>query len=539
MLRFFKRRAMRRIREKIRVHSAIIRTTADLENYRLCGHLEDAGFPAPQDALNGFVPAEFHEAARTCLRQRTLAMNFLFLLAETGKHVARPGTPLAMPVPARWRNHLRTQGLNITWQSKLRFCLAVLDSLLRGFRTIRLLILAQSRQWLILHPTPRCHVFIQVTANTLPDPDGRQERRNLHHWYKTQFGLSDDFPFLAEDRMLDAPRQHGEGGVVAPRHFPPLEPSQRRAFIANAVPLALKAAIGTMFGRWWLAVMLEEVVQLAYFRQVPEKHLAERYLFHMGDCMVRPLWTHDVERRGSHVAVAFYATNFITFTRDPAVEASRYPGYALMSWPKLICNDEVSRKTLVGYGLADDTVSVSRMPIDFLDNGAALPAVTKPVVILFDVTPYRPYFKATRGYHIAYYNVETCIRFIQEIVDSARKHGWTVALKTKRANNRFDAPAYAQHINRLVAASGVTVIDAGTSASRAIEIADAVVSMPFSSPSVNAAARGLPSAYYDPGGQVSHHKELSRGLPIHTSAEELDAWFAALNEKRIMKRSVG
>lgn len=539
MLRFLKRRAMRRIREMIRIHSAIIRTTADVENYRLCGLLEDAGFPAPEDALKGFVPDEYLEAAQTCLRQSTLAMNFLFLLAETGKHVARPGTPLALPVPARWRNHLKRQDLNIAWRSKMRFSLAVLDSLLRGFRIIRLLILAQSRQWLILHPTPRCHVFIQVTANTLPDPNGGQKRRNLHYWYKTQYGLDDDFPFLAEDRMLNEPRQHGDAGVVAPRHFPPLEPSQRRAFIANAVLLALRAAVGTLFGRWWLAVMLEEVAQLAYFQRIPEKHLAERYLFHMGDCMVRPLWTYDVERRGSDVAVAFYATNFITFTRDPAVEAARYPGYALMSWPKLICNDDVSRKTLLGYGLADNTISVSRVPIDFLDNGAALPAVTKPVVVLFDVTPYRPYFKATRGYHIAYYNIETCIRFIREVAEAAKKHGWAVALKTKRADNRFDAVAYSRRVRHLAAESSITLIDAGISASRAIEVADAVVTMPFSSPSVNADARGIPSAYYDPGGQVSHHKDLARGLPIHTSAEELDTWFATLNEKRIMKHSVG
>lgn len=537
--RWRKRRAWRRALHALRVHSKIIRTTSDLENIRLCGLLEHAEFPAPRSALSHFVPRKYLNYSHICLRQKTLGANFLNLLAESSKHVVEPGTELTLPIPQRWRRHLLRHGLNVGRRAKIQFFISIIDALLRGLRTTRVLILAHQRGWHAQQPASKYHVFIRTNPNSLPDPNGTRERWNLHRWYKETYELSEDFPFVAQDQGLEMAETLGRNGAIAPMPFPPLAPTERRAFAIESIFLGLKAAMGLTTGFWWLSVMLEEAVTLAYVRRIPDEKLAVRYLFHMGDAMIRPLWTYDVEHRGSEVVTAFYSSNFIPFGRSRSGSDPRYPGYALMSWPKLICNDDFTRKTLVGYGLAENTVSVSRVPIDLLDNGAALPVVTNPMVILFDVTPYRPYFKATRGYHIAYYNVGTCIRFIEEIVDSAGKNGWTVALKTKRANNRFDAPTYATHIDRLVTKAGVTIIDAGVSASRAIEIADAVLSMPFSSPSVNADARGIPGAYYDPGGEVSHHKELARGLPIHTCTEALDAWFAMLNEKRNRKHSVG
>lgn len=533
---WYRRRARARVRALLRVHRAILRAKLDLENHRLVGMLEEAGSPAPDGAVSGLVPPPVRDAAETCLRQRCLTMNFSFLLAEAGKHLAAPGTPLVMPVPKRWRAHLRRQGLTIAARSRLRFAIVVVDSLIAGLRAARLLILAQRRGWLVEPPAADYHVFVGANAGNLPDATGRGERRNLHSWYRSYYRLEEDYPFVAENRDVDRPQRYGKRGAMAARHFPPLGPEAHRDFVGAAVGLMAQAIAATLTGRWWQAILLADLVELAYVRRIADRRLARRYVLHAGNCLVRPLWTYDAEARGSEVVNVFYSANFITFTPNPDVRPARTLALSTMSWPEMICLDDESRRALIDYGVAAETLTVSDIPIDFLDDGSPLPVLRAPVVMLFDVTPYRPYFKATRGFHNAYYTAETWRRFIDDILGSARRHGWTVALKAKRQRGRFNAPAYQRHIDRLAADPGVVILEAGIGASRALTVADAVISMPFTSPSQIAARLGRPGVVYDPGGTLMHERPLARGLPMLTSPSELDAWFQSLGTKAAAAR---
>lgn len=525
---WYRRRARSRVRALLRTHHAILRATLDLENHRLAGLLEDAGSPVPDGALGGLVPVEYRDAGKTCLRQRCLTMNFSFLLAEAGKHLAAPGTPLVMPVPKRWRAHLRRQGLVLSAQSWLRFVVVVLDRLIAGLRTGRLLILAKPRGWQVVPPAAGHHVFVGVGSGNLPDPSEQEERCNLYSWYRAYYGLAKNFPFVAENRGIDAPQWYGASGVMVPRQFPPLDPASRRKFIRAAIGRMVQAIAWTLLGRWWHAILLTDMMELAYFRMIPDRLLAQRYLFHAGNCLVRPLWTYDAEARGCAIVNAFYSANFITFTPNPDIAPARTLALSAMSWPEMICLDKESRNALVAYGLSPKTITVSDIPIDFLDNGSPLPVIGGPVVVVFDVTPYRPYFKASRGFHNAYYTARGWGHFVDDIIESARKNGWTVVLKTKRHKNRFNATAYQRHVERLEADPNVVIMEAGISASRAIKIADAVVSMPFTSPSLIAAQQDCPGIFYDPGGKLSNYKPLARGLPMLTNQLELDAWFQLL-----------
>lgn len=528
---WYRRRARARARALLRTHHDILRATLDLGNHGLVGLLENAGSPAPDDALNDLVPEAYHEAAKTCLRQRCLTMNFSFLLAEAGKHLVTPGIPLVMPVPKRWREYLRRQDLTISAWSWVRFAIVVFDNLIAGLRATRLLVLAQRRGWQVVPPAAGHHVFVDVGQGNLPDPSGREKRRNLHSWYQAYYGLEKDFPFVAENRGIDESQWYGAKGVMVPRQFPPLDPANRRKFIREAIGLLRQAVTGVLCGRWWYAILLKDAVELAYFRMIPDSRLARRYVFHAGNCLTRPLWTYDAEARGCAVVNVFYSANFITFTPNPNIQPDRTLALSTMSWPEMICLDRESRNALVDYGVPADTVTISDIPVDFHDDGSPLPVVDGPVVMLFDVTPYRSYFKASRGFHNAYYTAETWMRFIDEILDSAKRYGWTVVLKAKRHKDRFNAPAYARRIEQLAIDPNVVIMEAGIGASRAMTIADAVISMPFTSPSLIAAQEGHPGIFYDPGGKLSHYRSLARGLPMLTNQPELDAWFRSLGTK--------
>ncbi len=524
------RRARAQMQRQLRTHRAILHATLDLENHRLAGLLEDAGPPVPEGALS-FLPEEYRNAGMTCLQQRCLTMNFSFLLAEAGKHLVIPGTPLVMPVPKPWREYFCRQGLSISAKSRMRFVLVILDALIAGLRAVRLLILSRRRGQQAVPPAVKYHVFVDVNAGNLPDPSGRGERRNLHSWYQAYYGLEKDFAFVAENRGVDAPQCYGKTGVMVAQNFPPLDAARHRKFIRTAIRQVVEAVAWTLLGRWWHAVLLLDAVKLSYFQLLPADALAHRYLFHAGNSLVRPLWTYNAETRGASVVNAFYSGNFITFTPNSSISPARTLALSTMSWPEMICLDKESRDALIAYGLPPKTIRVSDIPIDFYDDGSPLPPIHGPVVMLFDVTPYRSYFKASRGFHNAYYTAETWTRFIDDILQSAKRHGWTVALKAKRKKHRFNAPAYQRYIDRLAMDPDVVLLDSGIGASRAITIADAVISMPFTSPSIIATRQGCLGVFYDPGGKLSHCDALRRGMPMLTTSAELDDWFCSLSHK--------
>lgn len=526
--RYLKKRAVSRARKILRTHRAVLRAVLDLENHKLVGLLEEAGPPQTNADFGSFIPPSYHEAARTCLRQRCLTTNYSALLSEISKHVVDPGAPLVLPIPKPWRSHLKRQGLNVSRRSQLQFIQTVVDTLVAGLRAARLLILAKRRGWLVVPPHSGHHAFVAVSEFNLPATDGEEQRKNFHSWCRAYYGLEESFPFVAEDLSLDAPKRHGVNGVSAPRHFPPLPRKDHRRFVWEMAGLTLRATLETLTGRWWFAMLLAEAVHLAYFRRIADTDLARRYVFHTGSWQVRPLWTYDAVARGSDVVNVFYSMNFITFTPNRDIPAARTAALAAMSWPEIICPDELSRKTLIEYGIDGETLSVSPIPIDFIDSGAPLPTAPDRVLMIFDVPPYRPYFKATRGFHNAYYTPETWARFIDDIMDCAARRRWTVALKTKRRKHRFNAPAYERRIQELARHPNIFILDASIGASRALTIADAVVSMPFTSPSIVASQEEKPSVFYDPDGALSHYSWIARGLPMLTSSEELDAWLRSL-----------
>ena len=70
------------------------------------------------------------------------------------------------------------------------------------------------------------------------------------------------------------------------------------------------------------------------------------------------------------------------------------------------------------------------------------------------------------------------------------------------------------------------IIEPSIAATSLVENSDAVISMPFSSPSCIAKAKGVPSIFYDRSGLVRCTE--SHGIPVLKSEEELKKWFKSL-----------
>ena len=72
-------------------------------------------------------------------------------------------------------------------------------------------------------------------------------------------------------------------------------------------------------------------------------------------------------------------------------------------------------------------------------------------------------------------------------------------------------------------------VDPGVAARSLVEASDAVISMPFSTPSLIAKVKGIPSVYYDTSGPGHVRNPESHGIPVLKSKVELKEWYESLS----------
>ena len=69
-------------------------------------------------------------------------------------------------------------------------------------------------------------------------------------------------------------------------------------------------------------------------------------------------------------------------------------------------------------------------------------------------------------------------------------------------------------------------MDPNIAASALVEYSDAVISMPFSSPSIIAKHKEIPCAFFDSSGNVKLNR--NRGIPLLKDKKELKKWEESL-----------
>ena len=101
--------------------------------------------------------------------------------------------------------------------------------------------------------------------------------------------------------------------------------------------------------------------------------------------------------------------------------------------------------------------------------------------------------------------------------------------KRKRiVDRKFISEAFNQKQFNLVK-NKINIIDPNVAARSLVEASDAVISMPFSTPSLIAKVKGIPSVYYDTSGPGHVRNPESHGIPVLKSKDELKEWFESLS----------
>jgi polysaccharide biosynthesis PFTS motif protein len=278
-----------------------------------------------------------------------------------------------------------------------------------------------------------------------------------------------------------------------------------------------------LLGRWWNQLLVHEAMQLRLFQATPQWGRARAYIFHNSGWILRPLWTYEAEIRGADVIFYFYSTN--VGGKDSFGKAFANNQWELCSWPRYWVWDKTMTQFILDRTHARPDQLIRTGPIEFADTSAALQKFTLPSIALFDVQPVRPAIYAPIALAFDYYTPTTSDAFLAQTTGAVQALGYACVFKRKRSHGRSVIDrSYLSQVDALIKSGQMFAVDPELAASRVIEQANAVISMPYTSTSVIAQAMGKPSCYYDPTGMLAKDDNDARGLPILHTQIELEEW---------------
>lgn len=482
----------------------------------------DGGRERPSATIFGAAQDE----AERVVRQAALARYVAVPLTEAVLGAIASGRPVTCAMPRDWQRVLEGQGYAVARvRSALLWRIEMLKQLARAWRTMLQTIGSGLRG--VRGPRVTGHVahFHGLGAGNLPQPAAGGRSHDIVSWY---------LRWPDRQKPLDAVT-HGVRGAAPvtvdriPVLYQPAVPDfatwlVRARFASWCVRATLRSVVDLIRGLWWHAMVLQDASTAAARRLQPESLAGADYLFHNSDWILRPLWTYEAERAGARILLYFYSTNIEGFRSDR--EAITTYGWAASNWPRYLVWDAQQASTIrraIGPGAAIDIVG----PIWFHTSAKDAPCPTRPAIAVFDVVPVRDSYYQMLGVEVEYYVPDTSIAFLSDIRDVAREQGAELLWKRKRQMAPTTHRRYRRFADEIEGHGHVVPVDPAVSATRLIEVADVVISMPFTSTSLIAQDLGKPACYYDPAGIVRKDDPAAHGIPVVRGRGELAAWVSA------------
>jgi polysaccharide biosynthesis PFTS motif protein len=222
------------------------------------------------------------------------------------------------------------------------------------------------------------------------------------------------------------------------------------------------------------------------------------------------LWMNALENRRFKCSMALYSLNnhAIVYRSDPVSHA--HPGLRHLKVDEVWVWNEPYRKQLAAEGVTARSVALEPI-LWYLPEGARSfeRRAAGITLCVFDVQPRTTESSRASGSLLNYYNTDTAIRFIDDILRvrdrvSAREGiDIRIVLKHKRSPTPQHDRKYFDHIDELIAtAACFEVVPNDSNVYALIAGSRLVIAPPYSSPAYVAAHVGVPAIFYDATGEV-------------------------------------
>ena len=459
-----------------------------------------------------------HQSIIEVLLRQILLKNYSLYCNRIMRSIGN-GKPVVIPIPKVWQNHFSRNGLVFNKNLCLAFLFFIsVKDLFKG--------LIQS----ILYITPfndfvsiKCPyvMFFDQEEKNLPIA-GIKSKNNLVSWYrKSKINKPHIKKFLIHGKFNKNYVPPNEL-IVTQFIFPRLSSFYKcLVFSYKNIIAFLTAILGLINGNWWAGFLYKESILLNYLSTVEKDELAEDYYFSNSTWYYKPLWTNEIENKGISIIMYNYSINMAKFWRWDKVEPDTY-GCNTMTWKNIVTWDAKQNEFFKKY--CPEAKYYVLGSIDFKNcDVIKIEEKTKNRLVIFDVTPFRPLFYTSLGYAIPpYYSEKINLDFLSTLLYVFDDSKWEIIFKQKKKLiSQWVSPGFIIRQKKLISSS-VTEVDQNISAKAIIENANAVISMPFTSTSYQAAELNIPSAYFDVSGMIQINNFY--GITTIKNQNELVQW---------------
>ncbi len=462
-------------------------------------------------ALNQFIYSRF-------INTSFFTSKLIFALAY--------GENFYFPIPKKYLDIINLSVKVSFFKSKLLFILCLVVLAIYQFFLIIINILFFFK--------PKVHFENKIFLNSIPNLHSNNESsyKNLdfYKWAIKKFKIDNNLIFFHCNKLIDNKN-------IKLTHFEyktnyiqnPIIPFFKLRYIG----IFFKSILKTfklffkiiIFKKVELLLLIKDFFYFYYLESLPKNQFYNFCLFNNSDMVFRPLWTYVNEKnnKGS-VIMYFYSTNMMPLLQE--INKNNYYeiyGYCLHSWSNYLTWNK-NQKNWLEKEIKKNVSFIEESTIPFSGKHLSLEKKNKTLTI-FDVPPKRTgiYYLLHNPYNI--YTLEYCEKFLNDIINSIPENYYSytdVIIKLKKDYDNIH-PDYRRLINKFTDKKKIQLIK-DISPESVIEISDATISVPFTSPAITSFYKKKETIYYDPSGQLSKDNCLEKQISLISSKESLESW---------------
>jgi len=259
-----------------------------------------------------------------------------------------------------------------------------------------------------------------------------------------------------------------------------------------------------------------------------KKNLLPEYVFYSNsDIIYKPLWTYIKNNNlENNVYLYFYSDNFIPInTKNKFKNLNNILGFSLQSWKKYIFWNK--NQSLRFKKITNKKFDYLISPYNFIpfEGKNSILKKRKMTLSIFDVHPMNLYGYSLFSDPKNIYTFNYCKKFIDDLVFLQNKYDFNLIIKSKLRNKDFNifSKKYYEYLQSLKNKK-IQILDKDISAMSVIRISDAVVSIPFTSPTLLAYSLKKKTCYYDPKSIILNRSYRDSKIKLITNKHNLDNW---------------
>jgi len=446
------------------------------------------------------------------------------LLGAAGKS----GGKVILAMPAQWISVIERNGFEVNrFLSSALWVGYIIAAYFYGFfTTIKILITSlKSILFRGYRSEIKTHVYFHaLTINNISQAQSDRIPFNIVSWYLQWQGKKSGVKAIHHNVRNATQKCIGDVDVIEQTGPLPILSGLREfaCYSGWALTALVYSAFDILRARWWHAFLLNQAALAAQARVVPSDYLAREYLFHNTGLFYHPLWTYEVENRGSTVSLYFYSSNCEGFKRTGELTPLNY-GWAAINWPRYLVWDQGQANHIQRAAGVNAKVEIVG-PIWFSDSVAEMPCLPLRSIAVFDVQPFRSSYYQSLAPEFDYYKPNVANQFLFDIRETLKNINCYMAHKRKREIGKSVHPHYTLAIKELELSTNYIRIDPDHSALSLIQKCDVVISMPYTSTALLARHADKPSIYYDPSGLLQKDDPAAHGILIIQDKDELANW---------------